>query len=214
MTSEGGREAALAGSECRRDPRAAPTGKPRETCRLTRLPALVRTPSELTAAAARLSNVKGAARVDGALAGGVVIAALGAAATLLSAAVAVAVAGGVLVPVARRLRGLRAEPGANAAGPPGLRRLGMDSRVARVMAVWGVRSFVRGLWLTLTTVVALELMGLDESGVGVLMAAAGVGVFMAFPASALLGGPQLAAGAPRGRAYALWGPSAPDRGRA
>jgi CRP-like cAMP-binding protein/predicted MFS family arabinose efflux permease len=152
------------------------------------LPALVRTPSELTAAAARLSNVKGAAQVGGALAGGVVIAALGAAATFLSAAVAVAAAGGVLVPVVRRVRGRRAEAGADAASSPGLRRLGMDSGVARVMAVSGVRSFVRGLWLTLTTVVALDLMGLDESGVGVLMAAAGVGVVMAFPASALLVG--------------------------
>jgi CRP-like cAMP-binding protein len=152
------------------------------------LPALVRTPSELTAAAARLTNVKAATQVGGALAGGVVIGALGAAATFLSAAVAVAIAGGLMVCVIRRVGGRRAEAGADAASTPGLRRLKMDSGVERVMAVSGVRSFVRGLWLTLTTVVALELMGLDESGVGVLMAAAGVGVFMAFPASALLVG--------------------------
>jgi CRP-like cAMP-binding protein len=60
--------------------------------------------------------------------------------------------------------------------------------VARVMAVSGMRSFERGLWMTLTTVVALEVMGLDESGVGLLMAAAGLGVFVAFPASSLLVG--------------------------
>jgi CRP-like cAMP-binding protein len=152
------------------------------------LPALVRTPSELTAAAARLTNVKAATQVGGAIAGGVVIGALGAPATFLSAAVAVAVAGCLMVSVIRRVGGRTAEAGADPASSPDERRLRMDSGVARVMAVSGVRSFVRGLWLTLTTVVALELMALGESGVGVLMGAAGVGVFMAFPASALLVG--------------------------
>ena len=152
------------------------------------LPALVRTPSELTAAAARLSNVKGASQVAGALAGGVLIGAAGVAATFLAAAVVVAVAGGVMVSVVRRVRGGEVPIGAGPVDPRDLPRLGIDPGVARVMAVSGIRSFVRGLWMTLTTVVALELMGLEESGVGVLMAAAGLGVFMAFPASALLVG--------------------------
>jgi CRP-like cAMP-binding protein len=152
------------------------------------LPALVRTPSELTAAAARLSNVKGASQVAGALAGGVLIGAAGVAATFLVAAVVVAVAGGVMVSVVRRVRGGEVPIGAGPADPRDLPRLAMDPGVPRVMAVSGIRSFVRGLWMTLTTVVALELMGLGESGVGVLMAAAGLGVFMAFPASRLLVG--------------------------
>ena len=152
------------------------------------LPALVRTPSELTAAAATLSNVKGACQVAGALAGGVLIEAAGAAATFLLAALVVAVAGGVMVSVVRRVPGGEVPIGAGAADPPDPPSLGIDSGVARVMAVSGIRSFVRGLWTTLTTIVALDLMGLGESGVGLLMAAAGLGVFMALPASGLLVG--------------------------
>jgi CRP-like cAMP-binding protein len=150
------------------------------------LPGLVRTPSELTGAVARLTNVKGAGQVGGALAGGALIQVAEAATTFLVAALVSAVAGLVMVSVVRRVPGAKAQTGAGVAGsrdPPPLR---MDSRVARVMAVSGVRSFVRGLWLTLTTVVALDLMELDESGVGVLMAAAGIGVLVAFPVSSLL----------------------------
>jgi CRP-like cAMP-binding protein len=150
------------------------------------LPALVRTPSELTAAVARLTNVKGAGQVGGALAGGALIAVAGAAATFLAAALVIAVAGVVMVSVVRCVSGAETQTGAGIAGSRDPPRLRIDSRVARVMAVSGIRSFVRGLWLTLTTVVALDLMGLDESGVGVLMAAAGIGVLIAFPVSALL----------------------------
>ena len=150
------------------------------------LPGLVRTPSELTAAVARLTNVKGAGQVGGALAGGALIAIAGAAATFLVAALVIAVAGIVMVSVVRRVPGAVAQTGAGVAGSSDPPRPRIDSRIARVMAVSGIRSFVRGLWLTLTTVVALDLMGLDESGVGVLMAAAGIGVLVAFPVSALL----------------------------
>jgi CRP-like cAMP-binding protein len=150
------------------------------------LPGLVRTPSELTVAVARLTNVKGACQVGGALAGGALIAVAGAAATFLVAALVIAVAGIVMVSVVRPVPGADAQTGAGVAGSSDPPRLRMDSRVARVMAVSGIRSFVRGLWLTLTTVVALDLMGLDESGVGVLIAAAGIGVLIAFPVSAML----------------------------
>jgi hypothetical protein len=56
------------------------------------------------------------------------------------------------------------------------------------MLVSGMRSFVRGLWLPLATVVALELLGLAESAVGLLMAVAGIGTLTALPASRLLVG--------------------------
>jgi CRP-like cAMP-binding protein len=150
------------------------------------LPALVRTPSELTAAVARLTNVKGAGQVGGALAGGALIAVAGAGATFLAAALVIAVAGIVMVTVVRSVPGAETRTDAGLAGPKDPSRLRIDSRVARVMAVAGIRSFVRGLWLTLTTVVALDLMGLGESGVGLLIAAAGIGVLIAFPVSALL----------------------------
>jgi len=150
------------------------------------LPALVRTPSELTAAVARLTNVKGAGQVGGALAGGALIAVAGAATTFLVAALVIAVAGIVMVSVVRFVPEAETRTHAGGADSSDPSRLRIDSRVARVMAVAGIRSFVRGLWLTLTTVVALDLMGLGESGVGVLMAAAGIGVLIAFPVSRLL----------------------------
>ena len=151
------------------------------------LPALVRTPSELTAAAARLSNVTGVSQLGGALVGALVIDAAGAGRTFLGAALMLALAAGGTLPLVRHLR--TATPGAAGAAGPGDRlTLRLDPGVARVMAVWGVRSFGRGLWLTLTTVVAIELMALGESGVGVLLAASGVGVLAAFPASRVLVG--------------------------
>jgi CRP-like cAMP-binding protein len=150
------------------------------------LPALVRTPSELTAAAAGLSNVKGICQIPGALAGGFLMAIAGAALTFLTAAVVIAVAGLVVVPVVRRARVAGAQSGsASARDRRGAR---LDANVARVLAVSGIRSFVRGLWLPLATVVALELMGLEESAVGVLLAAAGIGTLTALPASRLLVG--------------------------
>ncbi len=148
------------------------------------LPALVRTPSELTAAAARLSNIKGVSQVPGALAGGLLIDLAGAAATFLIAAIAIAVAGCAVIPAVRRAHAAGAQSGpAKARERDGGR---LDAGVARVISVSGVRSFVRGLWLALATVVALDLMGLEESAVGVMMAAAGIGTLVALPASSVL----------------------------
>jgi CRP-like cAMP-binding protein len=150
------------------------------------LPALVRTPSELTSAAARLSNIKGISQVPGALAGGLLIDFAGAAATFLIAAIAIAVAGFVVIPVIRR-----AHAGGAQGGPAKARKRDagrLDAGVARVISVSGIRSFVRGLWLALATVVALDLMGLAESAVGVMMAFAGIGTLVALPASSVLVG--------------------------
>jgi CRP-like cAMP-binding protein len=98
-----------------------------------------------------------------------------------------ALAAGGAVLLVSRMRDAT-QVGAGAASPRDRLTPLLDRGVARVMTVWGVRSFVRGLWLTLTTVVAIELIGLSESGVGVLLAASGIGVLASFPASRLLVG--------------------------
>jgi CRP-like cAMP-binding protein len=151
------------------------------------LPTMARTPSELTALAARLSNVKGASQVIGALAGALAMDAAGANAAFVLATLTLALAAGGSLLVVRRLQ---AETYAPAAA--GARRsegaFRVASGVGRVMAVWGVRSFGRGLWLTMMTVVAIELIGVGESGVGLLMVASGIGVLAGFPASRLLVG--------------------------
>jgi CRP-like cAMP-binding protein len=150
------------------------------------LPALVRTPSELTAAAAGLTNIKGISQIFGALAGGLLMGIAGATWTFLITAALIAVAGGLVVPVLRHTGGAVAQNGRASAGDPkGLR---VDAGVAQVMSVSGIRAFIRGLWLPLATVVALDLMGLGESAVGALMAAAGVGTLAVLPASRLLVG--------------------------
>jgi CRP-like cAMP-binding protein len=152
------------------------------------LPALVRTPSELTAAAARLTNIKGVSQIPGVLAGGLLIQLAGPAAAFLIPAFVIAIAGCVVIPVVRRADVAGAQSGPATAKDRHGRW--MDTGVARVIAVSGMRSFVCGLWLALTTVVALELMGLGESAVGLLMAAAGIGPLIALPAISVLMGRQ------------------------
>jgi CRP-like cAMP-binding protein len=151
------------------------------------LPTMARTPSELTVLAARLSNVKGASQVIGAVAGALAMGAAGARAAFALATLTIALAAGGSLLMVRRVQGEMQVPAAAGArrGEGGFR---VASGVRRVMAVWGVRSFGRGLWLTMTTVVAIELMGIGESGVGLLMAASGIGVLAGFPASRLLVG--------------------------
>ena len=76
------------------------------------LPSMARTPSELTALAARLSNVKGASQVIGALAGALAMDAAGAKAAFVLATLTLALAaGGSLLVV----RGVQAETHAPAA---------------------------------------------------------------------------------------------------
>jgi CRP-like cAMP-binding protein len=57
----------------------------------------------------------------------------------------------------------------------------------------GLRTLVRGVWSALLVVVALRLLGLGGSGVGVLNAAAGLGTVLALPVTAsLIGRSRLA----------------------
>jgi hypothetical protein len=136
----------------------------------------------------------------------------GPAATFMITAAVIAVAGTLVVPVVKRAGDAGAKSGGASAGErKGLR---VDAGVGRVMVVSGMRSFVRGLWLPLATVVALELMGLAASAVGLLMAAAGIGTLTALPASRLLVGRHSLL-APLAVALALCGvPLLPHRGGA
>jgi cAMP-dependent protein kinase regulator len=75
-------------------------------------------------------------------------------------------------------------------GPSSL-RIGADllacDREARLVVLYAcLRSLVRGLWIALAVVAALRLLSLGRSGLGVLLAAAGVGAVAAILATALL----------------------------
>jgi CRP-like cAMP-binding protein len=156
------------------------------------LPALVRTPGELTAATAMISNVKTSGQLVGALLGGLLVAALPIPVPVAVAAVlyfigmamtATVRRAQVLVTTAGGLRGLTA----------GLHWL-RQSREARLIVVYAcLRSMMRGLWLALAVVASLELLGLGKAGFGILMAAAAAGALAAiFATGRLVGNRRLA----------------------
>ena len=151
------------------------------------LPALVRTPSELTAATAMISNVKTTGQLVGALLGGLLVA-------VLPVPVPVAVAAVLyLTGMAMTARVRRPHVVVTAAG--GLRGLSaglhwlQESREARLIVIYAcLRSMMRGLWLSLAVVASLELLGLGKAGFGVLMAAAAAGALAAILATGRLVG--------------------------
>jgi CRP-like cAMP-binding protein len=158
------------------------------------LPALARTPGELTAAAALSSNVKSSGQIGGALLGSLLVSTLPIAlavsgATLLQILAAAAIAGAALrSATANRAARVRRRTGRAMHVRAGARLLRGD-REARLVVVYAcLRSLVRGMWIALAVVASLRLLSLGRSGFGVLLAAAGVGAVVAIVATALLVG--------------------------
>ena len=167
------------------------------------LPTVVRTPSELTSAAAAASNAKSSSQLLGALAGGLLVA-------NEPVSLAVCVATALYLVAAAATSGI-VTPGRPASGShlrtrDRLRRM-LDGAAAlrgnregsEIVAYAALRSLVRGLWISLGVVVAARLLGLGPAGFGVLMAAAATGALFAIPMSQLLVGrrrlaPWLASG--------------------
>jgi CRP-like cAMP-binding protein len=156
------------------------------------LPRIARTPSELTAATVLTSNAKTSSQLLGALVGGVLIASLPVATVVLCAtalylvgACATAGIGGAGRRVSQsgielrgRLRGMR----------DGMAALTNDREARQIVAYGCLRALIRGLWIALGVVAALQLLGLGKAGFGVLMAAAGAGALVGIPLSAWLVG--------------------------
>jgi CRP-like cAMP-binding protein len=142
------------------------------------LPTLARSPGELTAATALVSNVKTSGQMIGALLGGVLIVGLPIAASVGCAAALY----GVCVALTfdqRRFEHVPAPLIGLSGLRTGVRRLRREPD-ARVIVVYAcLRSLARGLWLALAVVVSVRLLSLGRSGFGVLMAAAAVGALLA-----------------------------------
>jgi CRP-like cAMP-binding protein len=157
------------------------------------LPALVRSPGELTAATALVSNVKSSGQLIGALLGGLLVAGLPVAvavacAALLYAVAVVATLGG------RPAQSFTARPLGMSALRAGLGSL-RESREARsIFAHACLRSLVRGLWLALAVVASVRFLSLGPSGFGDLMAAAAAGALIAIVVTARLVGNNRLAG--------------------
>lgn len=142
------------------------------------LPTLVRTPGELTAATRLVSLVKSFGQMMGPLLGGLLVA-------RFAIEVPVAIAALLQVAAMTLTAGIRrSRPFVRAiGGVVGVRagvqvlRQGCEARFVVVFA-W-LRSMTRGLWVALAVVASLRLLSLGRSGVGILMAAAGVGTLVA-----------------------------------
>ncbi|GAC1486398.1 MAG: hypothetical protein NVS1B9_05280 [Solirubrobacteraceae bacterium] len=162
------------------------------------LPSLAQTPGELTATTALASNVKSSGQILGALLGGVLVAtmpiavAVGAAALLYLLAAALTAAEHTPHPLALSLR-THARGGFGSLGA-GAALLSRDREARTIVLFACARALVRGLWVALAVVASLRLLSLGESGLGVLMAAAGVGAVAAIAATVLLIGNRRLAG--------------------
>jgi MFS family permease len=86
----------------------------------------------------------------------------------------------------------------------GLRAVGRDRDLALIIGLGAAQSFTRGTLNVLTVVVAIELVGTGESGVGILTAAIGGGALLGSLAASLLVGTG-GLGAWYGAGVALWG---------
>jgi hypothetical protein len=162
------------------------------------LPAFAQTPRELVAANVASSTGEGVGTFVGPLLAGLVVVGTGSAATSLLVAVTFAGA-------AAAVTGIRFEHAADARGGGGsdratglrlVRTLGVLRRYPGPTLVAGdfvAQTVVRGLLVTLVVVSAIELLGMGDSGVGLLNAAIGLGGLTgALGALGLTGGPGLA----------------------
>lgn len=158
------------------------------------VPRLARAPAEVSATAAGISTVKTLGQAVGALAGGIGAAVIAPGSVMAGAAVVMAGAAATTVGLggrqalatARGLGGIRA-------GMASFPRVLADREASPFVIASGLRTLVRGVWMALLVVVALRMLGLGRSGVGVLNAAAGAGAVIALPITAsLIGRARLA----------------------
>ncbi len=159
------------------------------------VPALANAPAEVSASAAGISVFKSLGQAGGALAGGI-------AASLIApgwviAGGAVLMAGAAVITFglsASRPRAMDRAPGGIGSGLRLFPRVLAHRDASPFVVLSGLRTLVRGLWSALLVVVALELLGLGRSGVGVLNAAIGAGALAALLiTAALIGRARLAA---------------------
>ena len=154
------------------------------------LPRLSRTPGELAAATALSSNVKTSGQILGALLGSLLVSTTPVAVAVAAAAALHLVAAGLAARASLRWRAPSARDARLRSTAANLRAAGMllvRDRETRMVVVYScLRSLVRGLWIALAVVASVRLLSLGRSGLGVLLAAAGVGAVAAIIASALL----------------------------
>lgn len=154
------------------------------------IPELAETPEELTAANVTIGLIIGASLFVGPGIASAVLAASGATAVVLVAA-AMLVLGAVFVAVVRQ-----AEPSSSVVREAvdllgGFRELGRNPGVALIVVLLGVQAAVWGMVDVLIVTPAIDELGIDQAGVGVLSAALGIGAIVGGAASTALVGRTL-----------------------
>jgi MFS family permease len=169
------------------------------------LPQLAKTPEELTAANLVLTTVESSGIFLGPALGGILLAATNVQ-TVFAAAAAVFVVASVL------LMGLKVEaaPERDVEGTfmreffGGFSAIASDSKLALIVTLYGIQTFVAGSLNVLIVVASLELLDLGQAGVGFLNSAVGIGGLLgAVAAFALVGRQRLASDFAFG--LLLWG---------
>ena len=175
-------------------------------CHLALAPLLARTPRELAASNVAALTFESAALLLGPAGAALLLAVSGPAAVFGACAVASFLS---FVAIAGVHPSIVGEPPAKRAGVVlelrvGAQALARNPPVRLVVALFGAQAFVRGALGVLLVVAAIDLLGMGESGVGILTAAFGVGgVLGALAGISLVGGGRL--GRPFQLALAGWG---------
>lgn len=155
------------------------------------LPSLCATPQELAGANAVRGALDSAATLAGPALTAALLATGGAARVFLIAAAASAWAGWLVArvdPDTTPVPEPADDEGIVARTLGGLRAVRHQRDLRLLFALIGVQTFMRGAITVLTVVVAVELVGMGEAGVGTLNAAIGAGAVLASAAAALLVG--------------------------
>ena len=173
------------------------------------LPSLARTPEELTSANVASTTIESVAFFVGPALGGLLLA-------VTSTGVVFAVQAGTFLLSAFLVSRINAEPQKIDAEPvddargilreafAGFRAIGADSRLRLIVGLFAAQTFVAGALNVLIVVMALELLDLGESGVGLLTSADGIGGLLGAAAAIVLVGRRRIASS-FGVGLVLWG---------
>jgi MFS family permease len=160
------------------------------------MPSLARAPEDLVAANVASGTLEGLGILAGPIVGGVMVASGVPGLPFAVPAAAFGVA--AVIVLGLRPTGIAARPVGRADGPAemmlsGVRAVRTHPRAALMLSLFGLQTLVRGLLSVLLVVLAIELLGIGEEGVGFLNAAIGAGGLVgAISAITLVGRDRLA----------------------
>jgi CRP-like cAMP-binding protein len=158
------------------------------------IPTLARNPRELVATAAEVSTAKTLAQALGSVMGGALLAVTSPAVVFSGVAVVFLGAGCVTLWMSSgRSEQWSGARSIDRPAAPGFRSVMHDtlsavrnSHIAGILVVSGLRTFVRGMWISIAVIASIKLLHAGSAGVGLLMLAAGAGSLVAAPISSRL----------------------------